>query len=144
METYTKLLEILIQANQAYPRLGGLIFKYYKGSPKRIEVIRGKKAKFGVLLRSAILMFAGCLVLIRIGYILINKTNGKLTASQMVNLNLCMMTFFVFMVTSERYRFHGSSPEHFASFANSLFQMEKRNIKGISIISVFKDPVSLF
>lgn len=130
METYHQLIDVLIQGNQACPRLAGLIIEYQKSPSKRIHIIPGTKAKFGVLIRSFAMICMGFLMLLRILDLQANKTEPKLNASEKVYMQLCIITFFTAMVTAERYRIRGYFPEHFTSFVNSLFLMEARYFGG--------------
>ncbi len=130
METYHKLLKLLIQANQACPRLTGKIYKFNKGNTKPVEVIPGNQAKLGVLLRCYILVIVSCSMVLRVGYLQKNKTNGKLNTSEKVYMNLCAQTFFIFILNTERYRSRGYFPENFVTFVNSLSVMEARYFKG--------------
>ncbi len=131
MEVYHKLLKLLVQANIACPILDGKIFKYNKGSAKLIEIFPGRKAKLRVLLRCFILIAVSCSMVIRILYLKLNKTNGNLNPTEKVYLNLCVLTFFICVLISERYRGRCCFPENFPAIVNSLYVMEARYFRGI-------------
>lgn len=130
MDTYHQLLTILIQANQICPKLAGLILQLNNGPTQTIKIIPGKTAKVKILIRWFILIFLAFLLLLRTLNLIMDKTENKLNASNKVYINVCVLTFFVFMVTAERYRIRGYFSNHFVSFVNSLFLMEKEYFKG--------------
>lgn len=146
MKVFQQLLKLLVQANQACPRLAGEIFRYNEGKVcnQSITIISGKKAKFGVLIRSLVLLVVSFSMILRIRHLQMNKAYGNLNASEKVYMNLCVITLFNSILNAERYRVRGYFPEKFASFVNSLFVMEDRYFKGkIPIIAIiYFDKIS--
>lgn len=141
METYQQLLKLLIQANQACPKIAGKIFKCPegKGYGKIIEIIPGKQAKLGILIRCFILVLVSCSMVLRIGYLQLNKTNGNSNPSEKLCMNLCVLTFFIAIVNAERYRVRGYFPEKFVLIINSLYVIKVRYFKGKNTIKYCAD-----
>lgn len=129
METYHQMINILIQANQACPRLAGIIIQLNSAPSKTISVIPGNIAKVKILIRWLVLMFLAFLVLLRILILQFNKKE-ELNTSKKVYIFLCIETFFMFTTTGERYRIRGYFPDHLVSFVNSLFVMEEQYFRG--------------
>lgn len=123
------MLNILIQANQACPRLAGIIIQLNSAPSKTIRVIPGNIAKAKILIRWLVLMFFASLVLLRILILQFNKTE-VLSTSKNVYIFLCILTFFMFTTTGERYRIRGYFPGQLVSFVNSLFVMEEQYFRG--------------
>lgn len=130
METYEQSIEMFIHSNQSWPRFAGSIFKSNKGFSKSLAVIGGNKAKLGVLLSITftwfILLVTGCYKHLHIQFILENKTNRKLNASEKININLANLHFSVSLQALSGIEFK----DEIKSFVSSLV-LKKQNISKV-------------
>lgn len=123
-----KFLDILLRANQTFPKITGQLFTY-KVENQRVQLLNkntGDRNSFKF--RWLLMIYFACSTLARIVFVQMRAKESNAMAT--IESNLCAMTFCMLLVGIECYRMWAYHPEDFILFLNGAIDMELIYAKG--------------
>ncbi len=116
--------KIVIEANEASPRIAGQMFGYNADTSK-FDTLEKRGSKNSYIKRWIFLQIVSVIILLRIvDYKMLAKKSSNENAA--AKSNLCTMMLFIVLTAAEHYRIRGFNADDYLCFINAATFLERK------------------